>query len=154
MIHMSAKEYQEMLRKESAKKKPKHHNKFVYIYADGLASDSKSLTGHGEIVCHYDSRKEYARHKELQLLERGGRISDLRWQVPMLIQEGLTRQDGKKVRPIYYTADFTYTEGSQEIVEDVKGIDKYTGRPQTTEAFRLKWKLLAARYPNKVFRIF
>ena len=107
MIHMSAKEYQEMLRKENAKKPPKHHNKFVYIYADGLVSDSKSLTGHGEVVCRYDSRKEYARHKELQLLERGGRISDLRWQVPMLIQEGLTRQDGKKVRPIYYTADFT-----------------------------------------------
>lgn len=154
MIHMSAKEYQEMLQKESIKKKPKHHNKFVYIYTDGLASDSKALIGHGEVVCRYDSRKEYARHKELQLLERGGRIFDLQRQVPMLIQEGLTRQDGKRVRPIYYTADFTYTENGQEIVEDVKGIDRETGQPQTTEAFRLKWKLLAARYPDKVFRIF
>lgn len=154
MIHMSAKEYQEMLRKESAKKKTKHHNKFVYIYADGLASDSKTLTGHGKVICHYDSQKEFARHKELQLLERGGQISDLRWQVPILIQDGFTRQDGKKVRPIYYTADFTYTESGQEIVEDVKGIDRKTGRPQTTEAFRLKWKLLMALYPDKVFRIY
>ena len=154
MVHISAKEYQEMLRRESAKKKPKHHNKFVYVYEDGMVSDVKTLTSHGAIVQRYDSKKEFARHRELKILERIGRIKDLRWQVPMLIQEGFTDQNGKKVRPIFYNADFSYTENGKEIVEGVKGVDKKTGRPQTTEAFRLKWKLLAAKYPGKEFRIY
>ena len=60
MVHISAKEYQEMLRRESAKKKPKHHNKFVYVYEDGMVSDVKTLTSHGAIVQRYDSKKEFA----------------------------------------------------------------------------------------------
>lgn len=143
-----------MLQKEQARAKgAKHHNKFVYIYEDDFVSDSKELTGHGSIIRKYDSWKEYARHKELLLLERAGRIKNLCWQVPILINEGFVGADGKKVRPIYYTADFTYEEEGESIVEDVKGIDRKTDRLQTTEAFRLKWKLLKSRYPQKVFRI-
>lgn len=155
MLRMTAKEYQEMLKQQAAKKPGnKHHNKIVYIYADGLVSEYKDLSGHGDIVRRYDSKKEYNRHKELELLERSGKISNLRWQVPILLQDGVTDVAGKKIRPIFYTADFTYVENGTDIVEDVKGIDRIDGKPRTTEAFRLKWKLLAARYPNRIFRIY
>ena len=119
MLRMTAKEYQEML-KQQATKKPgnKHHNKIVYIYADGLVSEYKDLSGHGDIVRRYDSKKEYNRHKELKLLERSGKISNLRWQVPILLQDGVTDAAGKKIRPIFYTADFTYVENGTDIVED------------------------------------
>ncbi|WP_289026427.1 DUF1064 domain-containing protein [uncultured Flavonifractor sp.] len=152
MVHMSAKEYREMNQKKP--KGSKHHNHFVYVYEDGFTAGEKDLAGHGPVIRKYDSRKEYARHRELELLERGGAISGLRWQVPMLIFDGFTDGDRKKVRPIYYKADFTYIQGGKEVVEDVKAIDRDTGRPLVTEAFSLKWKMLRARYPDKVFRIF
>lgn len=152
MTHMSAEEYRNMNSKK--KKISKYRSQYIYVYEDGLASEQKDLTGHGAIVRKYDSKKEYARHKELELLERGGAISDLKWQVRLLLQEGFTDRDGNKIRPIYYKADFTYTQNGREVVEDVKGIDRYTGKIRTTEAFQLKWKLLRARYPTKSFRIF
>jgi len=152
---MSAKEYQEMIRKAQKKEKgPKYHNKYVYVYEDGLISGCKTLKKHGSIIRTYQSKKECNRHYTLMMLERGGRISNLRWQVPMLLQEGFVDSEGKKVQPIYYDADFTYTENGRDIVEDVKGTDKRTGKPRTTEAFRLKWKLLKGRYPDKTFRIY
>lgn len=150
---MSAKEYQEMLCQTAKKRKPKYSNRFVYIYGDGFVSNCKTLATHGPIERRYDSEKEYVRHKELELLERGGRISGLRWQVPILLQDAFRDSAGNKIQAIYYIADFTYDEGGQEVVEDVKGINKY-GRIQTTEAFRLKWKLLKAKYPDKEFRIY
>ena len=94
MVHMSAKEYREMQGSPKKKKGSKHHNRFVYIYEDGFVAEVKDLTGHGAVVRKYDSKKEYARHKELELLERGGVISDLTWQVPMLINEGFVDGDG------------------------------------------------------------
>lgn len=151
VCRMSAKEYQEMLRKTA--KKPKYHNRFVYVYEDGFVSNCKTLANHGPILRRYDSEKEYARHKELELLARGGRISNLRRQVPILLQEAFMDSAGKKVQAISYTADFTYNEGGEEVVEDVKGVNKY-GKVQTTEAFRLKWKMLKAKYPEKKFRIY
>lgn len=155
MIHMSAEEYQKMQGGSKKKRKgSKYHSRFVYIYEDGFVAESKDLSGHGAVVRKYDSKKEYARHKELELLERGGAISDLKWQVRMLLHEGFVDGEGKKVRPIYYKADFTYTQNGREIVEDVKGIDRATGKIRSTEAFQLKWKLLRARYPEKVFRIY
>ena len=71
MVHMSAKEYREMQGSPKKKKGSKHHNRFVYIYEDGFVAEVKDLTGHGAVVRKYDSKKEYARHKELEVLERG-----------------------------------------------------------------------------------
>lgn len=152
MTHMSAEEFRNLNAKK--KKVSKYRSRYIYVYEDGLAAERKDLSGHGSIVRKYASKKEYARHRELELLERGGAISDLKWQVPLLLQEGFTDGDGNKVRPIYYKADFTYTQDGKEVVEDVKGIDRYTGKARTTEAFQLKWKLLRAKYSNKSFRIF
>lgn len=151
-MHMSAKEYQEMLRK-GAKKTSKHHNKYVYIYEDGFVANDKGLQGHGRIVEKFDSIKEYQRGKELELLARAGRISELKKQVPLLIQEAFDDAHGKHHRATYYKADFMYIQDGETVVEDVKGVDKDTGKARMTEAFQLKWKLLQARYPY-VFRIY
>jgi len=154
MTHMTAKEYQDMLVKEAGKKKQKYHNKYVYVYEDGFVSNCKTLCGHGQIIENYASEKEYARYKELLLLQRSGRISNLQKQVPILLMEGFKDSTGKKIQPIYYVADFSYTEDGEDIIEDVKGVDKKTGKQQTTKVFLLKWKLLKAKYPNKTFRIY
>lgn len=153
MSHMTAEEFREML-KNKAKRQTKYHNRYVYVYADGMVSNEKDLSGHGEIVEKFDGQKEYRRKKELELLERAGKISDLRCQVPLLIKEGFRDAEGKKQTAITYYADFTYYENGKYIVEDVKGVDRRTGKPRMTEAFRLKWKLLKERYPEYVFKIY
>ena len=132
--------------------RPKYRNKKIYVYEDGFVSEGK-CGGHGECEV-FDSQKEYTRFKQLQLLERSGAVSTLSRQVPFVILEAFTSGDGIRHKAIVYYADFTYEENGREIVEDVKGVDRKTGRPVCTEAFRLKWKLLQAKYPEKIFRIF
>jgi hypothetical protein len=58
----------------------------------------------------FDSKREAHRYAELKLLEKAGRISNLRRQV----RDALVIQTT-------YVADFVYDEGGEEIVEDVKG---------------------------------
>ena len=71
------------------------------------------------------------------------------------IQEGFTYR-GERVKAITYKADFKYTDAKSgdTVIEDVKGKDMSTGKYLTTEAFRLKWKLLKQRYPEFVFKLF
>ena len=57
----------------------------------------------------YDSIKEYRRHKELQLLEKAGKISGVMWQFPLVIQESFAYR-GERIRGITYKADFKYTD--------------------------------------------
>jgi len=146
---MSATEYKTFLEKDSPSK---YHNKKIYVYEDGFVCGSR-CNGHGKYEI-FDSQKEYERYNQLRLLERTGAISTLSRQIPLVIQEAFTSGDGVKHRPITYRADFMYEERGRVVVEDVKGIDKATGKPVCTEAFKLKWKLLQAKYPNKIFRIF
>ena len=70
----------------------------------------------------YDSIKEYRRAKELELLEKGGVIKDLKRQVRFEIIPSQRGEDGKVVeRAVTYVADFVYFEGDKLIVEDTKG---------------------------------
>lgn len=153
MIIMSAKEYQAMLKKQS-KSSPKYHNKYVYIYEDGLVCNDKDLVGHGKVLERVDSIKEYNRGKELELLAKAGLIQNLQKQVSLVIQDAFVDKYGKKHRATVYQADFMYEQDGAIIVEDVKGIDQKTGKIRTTEAFRLKWKLLQSKYPEYEFRIY
>ena len=131
----------------------KYRNRKVYVYASGLVLNEKKKK-FGPIDETYDSEKEYQRHLELKMLERAGAVTDLRRQVPFLIQAECVRGD-ETIRAINYVADFCYTDPlGREIVEDVKGQDKTTGKYITTKDFLLKWKLLKYRYPDKIFRIF
>lgn len=80
----------------------------------------------------HDSIKELRRWKELQLLERAGKIKDLQRQVkfeliPAQREQGTIGKrggikQGKLIeRELSYIADFVYTENGKMVVEDAKG---------------------------------
>lgn len=83
----------------------------------------------------FHSRKEYRRWCDLKILERTGRIQELRRQVPYTIEV-----NGKRI--CKYIADFVYLENGQEVVEDVKG--------KPTPEYRLKAKLMLAVHGIKL----
>ena len=92
----------------------------------------------------FDSIAESKRYKELALLQRAGKISELQLQPKFLLQESF-RKNGKTYRKIEYIADFMYEENNKIIVEDVKG--------KETEVFKLKHKLFEKKYPELELRI-
>ena len=94
----------------------------------------------------FDSKKEMMRYKELKLIESANLIKDLELQEKFLLQEGYTNKAGKKIRPIYYIADFSYydIEKKEYIVEDVKGI--------RTDVYKLKKKIFEYQYPDLVIK--
>lgn len=83
----------------------------------------------------FDSKKEAARYKDLVLLVKAGKISELQLQqtFPIVV-------NGKKV--CKYIADFTYIENGKLVVEDTKGM--------RTPLFKLKAKLFEAIYGYKI----
>lgn len=134
-------------------KAPKYRNIKIYVYEDGFVSEGERLAdsaGHGSLVEKYDSTKEYYRHQELLLLQRVGKISNLQRQVKLVIQAAFTYHD-ESIAAITYVADFVYDRDGEQIVEDVKGFSEATGKYIETKDFKLKWKLLKAKYPDKTF---
>lgn len=94
----------------------------------------------------FDSKGEGVRFCELQMLQRAGKLSDLKTQVPFILMEAFNGPDGKMIRAIKIVVDFAYTEKGKEIVEDFKS-------PATrTRAFLMKKKLFQSRYPDIEFR--
>lgn len=80
---------------------------------------SRKIMVNGE---RFDSKKEYKRFVELSLLERAGKISNLRRQVKYDLLPS-QRIDGKVIeRPVRYIADFVYEQDGEKIVEDTKGM--------------------------------
>lgn len=80
----------------------------------------------------FDSVKEYNRWCELKLLERAGKIRNLKRQDKFVLIPAQHEDDtvgarggvkrGKRLeREISYVADFTYTQNGDTVVEDVKG---------------------------------
>lgn len=78
----------------------------------------KVTTADGET---FDSRKEYQRFCQLQLLERAGKISDLQKQVKYQLIPSQRKPSGGLERAVSYIADFVYTANGKTVVEDVKG---------------------------------
>lgn len=87
----------------------------------------------------FDSKREADRYLVLKSMEEDGTIEDLRRQVRYELTPAFD-VDGRHYRPVFYIADFTYTdrETGEEIVEDVKGM--------RTDVYKLKSKLFARRY--------
>lgn len=97
----------------------------------------------------YDSRKEFRRAKELELLERAGEISNLRRQVKYILipaqrgPEEIGPRGGRRPGPLLerecsYVADFVYEENGETVVEDVKGYRE----GQAYNVFVIKRKLM------------
>lgn len=69
---------------------------------------------------NWDSNIEKQRYAELLLLQRAGKITNLRRQVPIELLPS-QYEDGKCVeRGVKYICDFVYVEDGQTIWEDVK----------------------------------
>jgi hypothetical protein len=110
----------------------------------------------------FDSAKEARRYTELKLMERAGKISDLKLQeeyelipaqyetVERYGKKGQRLKDGKRCieKSCIYKADFVYMRGGQLVVEDVKG---YRDPASAAYAkFVIKRKLMLWRYGIRV----
>lgn len=83
----------------------------------------------------FDSKKEAQRYAELKLLERTGRIKELRRQVPFTLIPKILDQNGKCLqRACKYYADFVYKFNGKLVVEDTKGV--------RTAEYKIKKKLM------------
>ena len=101
----------------------------------------------------FDSVKEYKRWCELCLLERAGKVQDLRRQMTYLlipcqyepdtigVRGGVKR--GKMLeREVSYVADFVYTQDGKQVVEDTKGFK--------TKDYIIKRKLMLYQHGIKI----
>jgi hypothetical protein len=90
----------------------------------------------------FDSIDECERYKVLKLLAKNGNISNLKVHPKYILQESFVTRKGKKIRAIFYEADFEYIDGEtgDVVVEDVKGAK--------TRVFMLKEKMFLNRYPD------
>ena len=103
---------------------------------------SRKITRDGET---FDSVKEYQRWCELKLLERTGKIVDLKRQQKFELIPS-QRVDGRVVeRPCTYIADFVYQEDGQTVVEDTKGFK--------TKDYIIKRKLMLYIHGIKVSEV-
>lgn len=86
----------------------------------------------------FASKKEARRDAELKLMERAGKISMLHRQRSFdLCVNG--------IKICRYVGDWGYVENHKAVVEDAKGVQ--------TPAFKLKWKLAKALYPDIEWRL-
>jgi hypothetical protein len=102
----------------------------------------------------FDSQKEANRFRELQLLERAGKITALQRQVKYVLiptQREFSNEIYKKgahqghfkpgkvlEKECSYIADFAYIQDGAYVAEDTKGV--------RTEAYKIKRKLMLERY--------
>jgi hypothetical protein len=91
----------------------------------------------------FDSKREANRYCELKLMERAGEIKDLRRQVRYEINQPYEIA-GKKIKGIYYVADFVYydNEKCEPVIEDVKGV--------RTDVYKIKKKLFESKYKIQI----
>lgn len=80
----------------------------------------------------FDSMKEFNRWYQLKLLQRAGRISELKRQVKFTLLPTQRDEDGKLLeKERSYIADFVYLDGKgNRVVEDCKGFK--------TDTYKLK----------------
>lgn len=86
----------------------------------------------------HDSKKEATRCNELHLMQRAGRISELKIQVPFELIPPLKFKTMRSERSCKYVADFTYILDGVQIIEDTKGYK--------TPEYIIKRKLMKQRY--------
>lgn len=99
----------------------------------------------------FDSRKEAGRWLDLSVLEKAGKISNLRRQVKYVLIPSQRKSDGKVEREVSYYADFVYfdNENKKEVVEDVKGMKMGVAY----NVFVIKRKLMLFKYGIEVKEI-
>ena len=96
----------------------------------------------------FASKAESRRHLQLQLLENAGMISELELQPKFVLQESFRDAQGRQHRAITFTADYSYLQDRQRVVEDVKG-----GKATQTQQFAIRWKWVIKLNPFIRFEI-
>lgn len=94
----------------------------------------------------FDSKKEAERYKELKIELSARMIANLKLQETFVLQRAFTTTDGKRIKAITYIADFTYWDGMNNIIEDVKSEATAKNR-----VFINKWKMMQEQYPRYKF---
>lgn len=84
----------------------------------------------------FDSIKEKNYYIKLKLLEKSGKIKDLKLQVKFELQPSF-KFKGKTISAINYVADFTYYEENRLVIVDTKGY--------RTKEYLLKKKMMNYR---------
>jgi len=87
----------------------------------------------------FDSKLESSIYEQLKILQQAGQINDLELQ-----KEFVINVNEKQI--CIYIADFVFKVKDKTVVADAKGV--------LTDVFKLKWKLMAAVYPQFDYRIF
>ena len=106
----------------------KYHNKKVII--DGI---------------EFDSKKEGNYYLKLKMLEKAGKIRDLKLHAPFVLIETFKLND-KTYRKMKYIADFVYYDDKEKLhVVDTKGY--------RTKEYELKKKLMAWKYGIEIEEI-
>lgn len=101
----------------------------------------------------FDSLKEYRRFCELSLLEKAGKVTDLKRQVKFVLipaqyepdiigKRGGVRRGKLLERECSYVADFVYRQDGKRIVEDTKGFK--------TADYKIKRKLMLLVHGIKI----
>lgn len=96
----------------------------------------------------FDSKKEAQRYGELILLEKANMIKNIVIQPKFILQEKF-RKNGKMIRAITYSADFSYIdlETNKLVVEDVKSA--YTKK---NPVYRIKKKMFEYKFKDLEIR--
>lgn len=95
----------------------------------------------------FDSTKEANRWLQLKALFMSGAISNLQRQSVFVLAPSVVL-DGRKKPAIRYVADFTYSKGGKDIVEDVK-----SSATKKLPAYRLKKHLMMSVHGLSVSEI-
>ena len=86
----------------------------------------------------FASRAEMLRYLELKMLQRAGKIKNLKLQPRFLLIPKTEHE-----RACFYVADFQYEKDGSVIVEDVKGY--------RTNVYKIKRKLFRWKYSQYIF---
>ena len=87
----------------------------------------------------HPSMKEAGACNQLNLMQLAKEIKNLKQQPKFILQPGFIRADGKKVRPITYTADFSFYDNKykRQRIIDIKSVATIRNR-----AYVIKKKML------------
>lgn len=89
----------------------------------------------------FDSMKERDRYCQLKLLERAGKIGDVKHQVKFVLAPSVKFSDSERAKPeLRLIVDFTYIENGALVVEDCKS------DATMTTAFTIKRHILLANF--------
>lgn len=100
----------------------------------------------------FDSGLEMRRYQYLVLREKAGEISDLRVHPRYELAPAVTL-GGRRKPKLTYSADASYIENGQLIVEDVKAKDRKTGKWLVTSSYRIKAHLMKSVHGIEVILV-